>query len=250
MFKEVKKIIFYTAIAVLTMNCQARTALKSQNKHRFYLLSTYTPDDVKIDKQKFSDSYRSIAKRGIIVYRNGQSYSVLVPVKSIYLKGSSNYTSNGKQTISDLGKFLSFYDADFMRFTGLAVKEAIQDSKVPETHSGLKGDYGSNKKIKSDLSRQPRKVSTQLIALKQTSTMVAALRSMSRKMANIGISVTEEIERNSVFNKGVSDKANMAMTSANSRLENASMILQEVSIGSEDLGIYADGAILIEFKKY
>ena len=73
---------------------------------------------------------------------------------------------------------------------------------------------------------------------------------MQKNIANIGISISNEIEKNSVFMKGISDTVNGTVASANSSVETASMIAQEITTGSQDLGIYDHGAILIEFKKY
>lgn len=243
-------VILLTVVSAMTVNIQAASRLKSPSKHRFYLLSTYTPDDVSVSKQKFSNSYQNISKQGILVYRNGQTYSVLVPVMKIYNKGSANYATNGEKTLRELSQFLAYYDVDFMSFTGISFTEEAHEEAGAAAVSGLKGDYKKHRGMKTNLSRQPRKIAPRIIALKQTSKMVKAMKTMQKKMLNIGISVTTEIEKNSAFMKGISDNVNSTMSSAKSSLETASMIAQEIAAGSQDLGIYDDGAILIEFKKY
>ena len=223
----------------------------SQSRHRFYLLSTYTADKPIVNKQAFAEAYRKISAKGLIVYRNGQTYRILVPLKQIYRKDSANYTSTGQETLKDLSTFLAFYRAEFMQFAGIGFEEKVaDDSMQADGKSGFKGDYKGYKKITTDLTRKPRHVSAKLVKLKQTASMVEALKQMDRRIANVGIAITDEMPEQQVFMHGVAEEAGARMTTAKSRMASLNLIIQEVLTGSEDIGLYKDGSVLIEFKKY
>jgi hypothetical protein len=249
---SMRKRVFLMMLAVICgMSTQAIAA--KRNKHRFFLLTAYTQHEEVINKEKFTSLYNKLVMQGVVVYRNGQTYKVMVPLKQLYRKGTVQYTDKGKVLVSDLSAFLQLYDIELMKVTGYYVeKEKVAEAKeeMMEAESGLKGDFGKTKVIKSDVQRENRTLDPELVSLKQASRFTSALIEKSPKLEKIDVSVTASYEKNHVFEEGVERKANERMQESSSLFEKLNITANAILAGTDNQKFFEHGAIQIDFKKY
>ena len=256
MLKSLRWVFVWGCASALMAPCLAKIKSPGDKRHQFFLTSAYTKEDLSIKEEDFSNAYQRIIKQGIIVYRNGQTYSVLVPLERIYKKGTSEYKSGGQEAVKDLVGFLDFYDAEYMSFSGLVFRseEVKSEEGKEKSTTGLKTDISAgkrvSKKITSDLMRKKIILKPELVKLKQTSRMVSDMRKLNKNFAGIAVSITEEIDKNQALMDGVAIAVNDQIMGMSNKIDVASQIIQEVIDGREDLGAYDNGAILIEFKKF
>lgn len=251
MLKGLRWVFVWGVASMLAMSCLAKVKSSGNKRHQFFLMSTYTKDDAEISRDEFSKLHQRIVKKGIVVYRNGQTYSVLVPLKNIYKKGTSNYKDDGKEAVKDLADFLGFYDVEYMQFTGMVFRpEQVKEKSDKGLKTSYNGAGKEDKKLSSDLKRKNRTLRPELVSLKQTSDMVREMRRVNKSFAGIAVSITEEVDRNQELMHGLAIAVNDQIMDTNNKIEAAATVIQEVVTGKEDLGVYEDGGILIEFKKY
>lgn len=249
---SMRKRVFLVMLAVMC-GATTQTLAAKRNKHRFFLLTAYTqPEDI-INKEKFTTLYNKLVMRGVVVYRNGQTYKVMVPLKQLYRKGTVQYTEKGKELVSDLSAFLQLYDIELMKVTGYYIeKDKTSEHKEAhqETVTGLKGDFGKEKVIKTEVKREDRTLDPELVSLKQASRLTNALIDKSPKLEKIDVSVTSAYEKNHVFEEGVERKANERMQESSNLFEKLNITANAILAGTENQKYFEHGAIQIDFKKY
>lgn len=241
------KIIVYILLSLYILKADAQTLAGRSTKNRFYLLSKYTKEDPNIDKNEFIEAYNHIAQKGALVYRNGQTYHVLLPLRELFVKGTDNYVHGGKSFVANLASFLNFYDIEYIKLVGL-----YHDHTMPEVpaakNSGLKGDHG--KQSATQLEKKLRHLPADLVSLKQTSSLVSFLQKTDTKFGRVNISVTDKIEAHPGFlsqplvlpddNKDTLTPAHL-VKALKSKISSGD--LEETTAE-----IYSDGAIMMEFK--
>lgn len=251
---SMRKRVFLVILAALCAVGAQAGMLKKRKKHRYFLLSAYTQQEEVINKETFATLYNKLVMRGIIVYRNGQTYKVLVPLKQLYQRGTVQHTSQGKTVIKELGEFLQLYDIELMKVTGFYMEKDKTTSTTAEMNeanvAGLKGDYNQQAKIKSDVKRQERALDPELVSLKQASRLTEALLESSPKLEKIDVAVTSAYEKNHVFDEGVERKANERMHESSTFAEKLNMTANAILSGTDNQKFYEHGAIQIDFKKY
>lgn len=248
MLRSFRWVYVWGVASILAVSCLGKIKSPGSKRHQFFLTSAYTRNDVEINEDEFNKLYQGLAKQGVVVYRNGQTYNILVPLRKIYTTGTSNYKSGGEQIVKDLANFLGLYSVEYMSFTGVMFKS---ESLKEESNKGLKTSYKSgNKAISSDLKRENKILKPELVSLKQTSNMVRDMRKINKSFAGVAVSITDEIDKKQSLMHELAMAVNDQIMRVNNKIEAASILIREVVDGAEDLHAYADGGIMVEFKKF
>ena len=241
------KIIFCMLLSLCCMKIDAETLAGRSTKNRFYLLSKYTKEEPNINRQEFAQAYNHIAQRGTLVYRNGQTYHVLVPLRELFIKGTDNYAHGGKDLVANLASFLSFYNIEYIKLVGLYHDNAEPEAPASK-NSGLKGDHG--KQVTAKLDKKPRQLPADLVSLRQTSRLVTFLQKTDTQFSRINISVTDEIESHPSFLSQplvLPDNGRETLTPAHLlRALRSKISSGDLEESTEE--IFSDGAIMMEFK--
>ena len=223
-----KRLLCWLVLLTLgAMNLQAASNAGRSTKNRFFLLSKYTKDEVNIDEKAFAATHAEIARNGAKVYRNGQTYHVLVPWKALYIRGTDNLVENGGTFVNNLANFLGFYDIEYMKITGFYPTAKVHEqSGRPE----LPADS---------------------VAQQQAARLVTKMQHANKRVAKVSISVADVILHTPPFineQYRQQDTSNIVDPQAwFSELRESVIAVQD---DSRSPTIYEDGGALIEFKKY
>ena len=208
------------------VSLQAAPNAGRSTKNRFFLLSKYTKNEVNIDEKAFKATHAEIARNGARVYKNGQTYHVLVPWKALYIRGTDNLVNNGDVFVRSLASFLSFYDIEYMKIKGF----------YPPVDEH---DASSRPQLPADS-----------VAQQQAARLVTKMQHANKRIAKVSISVSDAIQHTpSLINEQhAQNRANTTGPQAwFSELKDSVIVVQD---DSRSPTIYDDGGALIEFKKY
>ncbi len=206
----------------------AQASAGRSTKNRFFLLSQYTPDEISIDKKAFAQSHKEIASRGVSVYRNGETYYVIVPWKSLFITRTDNLTKQGQDTAKYLSQFLSFYRIEYMQLTGFYPTVSAQD-EPEDNKKSLPGD---------------------LVAQRQASRLVVAMQKSKPSIARVSISVSDEIIKTPSFISALNEDAIPKIADPGAWFSVLKNSVIEVHDESQSPTLFNDGGVIIRFKKY
>lgn len=226
---------------------QGIAEVSGSTKNNFFLLSKVTSENRLVDEDIFKQAYENMVSTGTIFYRNGQKYTVIVPIKKLYYTGTVRHTGSGIEVVKQLSDFLAIYEIENAKFTGVYFKQKDIEKKVSNEQSDFKGDYGKESKNKSELEKRQRELPKDLISLKQASQLAKSLQASNAKMSKINISVAKGVYENGVFNRALDE---ISFSEEASTKEGMVKFLSEVASSFEIGSNFDDGAIMIEFKKY
>lgn len=214
------------SLSMCDLVAQASTGRSTKN--RFFLLSKYTPDKVSIDKAAFAQSHNEIASRGVSVYRNGQTYHVIVPWKSLFITRTDNLTKQGQDTVKYLSQFLGFYRIEYMQLTGFYPAVPTQNKS------------GDNSKT----------LPANLVAQRQASRLVVAMQKSTPSIARVSISVSDEIIKTPSFISALNEDAIPKIADPGAWFSVLKNSVIEVQDDSQSPTLFNDGGVIIRFKKY
>ena len=235
---------------ILGLFVQQGTAdVSGSTKNNFFLLSKVTSENRLVDEDAFKQAYENMVSSGTVFYRNGQKYTVIVPVKKVYYTGTVNYIGGGSDVVKQLSDFLAIYEIENAKFTGVYFKQDEKEKKVSNEQYSFKGDYGKESKNKNngELEKKQRVLPKDLVSLKQASHLAKTLQASNAKMAKINISVTKGVYENGVFS---TELEAVSTSEESSTKEGMGRVFSEVADTLEEVSKFDDGAIMIEFKKY
>ena len=226
---------------------QGIAEISGTTKSNFFLLSKVTSENHLVDEDTFKQAYEDMVSSGTVFYRNGQKYTMIIPIRKIYSIGTVNYTSSGRDVVKQLTDFLGIYEIENATFTGVYFKQFEEKKEISNDQYGFKGDYGKENKSKSDLEKRDRRLPSDLVSLKQASHLAKSMQSLNSKMSKISISVTKGIYENGVFTRELDG---ISSSEEDSSKEGVGKVFSDITSAFEDGSNFADGAIMIEFKKY
>lgn len=220
-------------------------------KPHFYLLSKVSPDADIVDKNTYAKIHKKVTQIGTVIYRNGQHYTMIIPISQIYNNNTVNFTKNGKEHIESLANFIGVYNVEHATLTGMYIKEAVDQKPMKSMKYSFKGNYGRSgrqNEARAKLEKKDRKLPSELVRLKQAAHMAKSMQKVNKKMAKVSISVTKGIKDNQVFAQELEEVSletrKMGEKSSLSRF--LTDLSEEISANS----MFSQGAVVVTFKKY
>ena len=109
-------------LALLSLASPVQAAKKMRE---YYIRKEYTPEATHVNKKIYNKVEAAMTKLGVAIYRNGETYQILIPHNVLFNKHSSNFNNNAEKAIAIVKKWLSFYAINEVHYTALYLPEDV-----------------------------------------------------------------------------------------------------------------------------